>query len=60
MRLVKMKNELDNKIWRTVSLPADDHEKLEEMSEEEDRPLNRQLARIINEVYLEFSSSSSK
>ena len=39
-----MKNELDNKIWRTVSLPADVHEKLKEMSEEEDRPLNRQLA----------------
>ncbi len=55
-----MKNELDNKIWRTVSLPADVHEKLRKMSEEEDRPLNRQLARIINEVYLEFSSNSSK
>ena len=55
-----MKNELNNKIWRTVSLPADVHEKLKEMSEEEDRPLNRQLARIINQVYLEFSSSSSK
>jgi hypothetical protein len=51
MRLQKMKNEEDNKIWRTVSLPEDIHEKLRHISEIEDRPINRQLARIINQVY---------
>jgi hypothetical protein len=41
----------DKKDWKSVGIPGDVHEKLKEIAEIEDRPINRQLARIINQVY---------
>ena len=41
----------DKRDWKSVGIPGDVHEKLKEIAEIEDRPINRQLARIINQVY---------
>ena len=41
----------DKRDGKSGGIPGDVHEKLKEIAEIEDRPINRQLARIINQVY---------